>query len=220
MEQSEAVKAKVKIQKQKRSNHTHRKDMSNLNIILASQSPRRRELLEMMQLPFTTVPADVDETFDPGLTIPGNIMNIAEQKARAAARKLTADTTSTAVLGADTTVVFGEMPLGKPSGYDEAYGMLETLQGTTHEVMTGFALLHGTACQTDCVTTLVEFTPMTGQEIKHYIDTQKPFDKAGAYGIQDPFISCFIRRIEGCYYNVVGLPLSRIYSVMRDLGLV
>ena len=217
MEQSEAVKAKAETVK----SYTHRKDMSNLNIILASQSPRRRELLEMMQLPFTTVPADVDETFDPGLTIPDNIMNIAEQKARAAARKSTANTTSsTAVLGADTTVVFGEMPLGKPSGYDEAYGMLETLQGTTHDVMTGFALLHGTACRTDYAITRVEFSPMTGEEIKHYINTQEPFDKAGAYGIQDPYISCFIQRIEGCYYNVVGLPLSRVYKVMHHLGIV
>lgn len=194
--------------------------MSNLNIILASQSPRRRQLLELMQLPFTMFAANVDETFDPALSIPDNIMNIAEKKARAANRKHIKDANGIVVLGADTTVVFRQTPLGKPSGYDEAYEMLETLQGTTHEVMTGFALLHDTTCHTDCVTTLVEFTSMTGKEIRHYIDTQKPFDKAGAYGIQDPFMSCFIQRIEGCYYNVVGLPLSRIYAVMRNLGLV
>lgn len=194
--------------------------MSNLNIILASQSPRRRELLELMLLPFTAFAANVDETFDPALSIPDNIMNIAEKKARAVNRKLTKDTNGTVVLGADTTVVFGEMPLGKPSGYDEAYEMLEMLQGTTHEVMTGFALLHDTTCHTECATTLVEFASMTGQEIRHYIDTQKPFDKAGAYGIQDPFMSCFIQRIEGCYYNVVGLPLSRIYAVMRNFKLL
>ena len=194
--------------------------MSNLNIVLASQSPRRRELLGLMQIPFTTVPADIDETFDPALSIADNIMGIAEKKARAAALKITINNETTVILGADTTVVFGEMPLGKPSAYKEAYGMLEMLQGSTHEVMTGFALLHGSACHTDCVTTRVEFSPMTDKEIKHYIDTQKPFDKAGGYGIQDPFMSCFIRRIEGCYYNVVGLPLSRIYSVMHNLGLV
>ena len=194
--------------------------MSNLNIVLASQSPRRRELLGLMQIPFTTVPADIDETFDPALSIADNIMGIAEKKARTASLKTSVNDETTVILGADTTVVFGEMPLGKPSAYKEAYGMLETLQGSTHEVMTGFALLHGSACHTDCVTTRVEFSPMTDKEIKHYIDTQKPFDKAGGYGIQDPFMSCFIRRIEGCYYNVVGLPLSRIYSVMHNLGLV
>lgn len=194
--------------------------MSGPNIVLASQSPRRRELLELMQIPFTTFPAHIDETFDPGLSIAENIMSIAEQKARAAARKFTKYTNSTVVLGADTTVSLGEMPLGKPSGYDEAYGMLETLQGTTHDVMTGFALLHGTACRTDYAITRVEFSPMTGEEIKHYINTQEPFDKAGAYGIQDPYISCFIQRIEGCYYNVVGLPLSRVYKVMHHLGIV
>ena len=194
--------------------------MPSPSIVLASQSPRRRELLELMQIPFTTLPAHIDETFDPALTISENIMVIAGKKARTAAQKLTKLANNTIVLGADTIVVYGEMPLGKPSGYDEAYVMLETLQGTAHEVMTGFALLHGTSCQTGCVTTRVEFSPMTEQEIKQYIDTQKPFDKAGAYGIQDPYMSCFIQRIEGCYYNVVGLPLSSIYAVMRQLKLL
>lgn len=194
--------------------------MSNLNIVLASQSPRRRELIELMQIPFTTVPADIDETFNPDLSITENITSIAEKKARAVTSKKTKSTADTVILGADTTVVLGEMPLGKPSGRNEAYAMLETLQGTTHKVMTGFALLQETMCHTDCVTTLVELSPMTEKEINHYIDTQQPFDKAGAYGIQDPFMSCFIRRIEGCYYNVVGLPLSRIYTVMRTNGLV
>ena len=192
--------------------------MSNLNIVLASQSPRRRELLGLMQIPFTTVPADIDETFDSALSIADNIMSIAEKKARTAASETTLGNDTTAILGADTTVVFGEMPLGKPSGYEEAHGMLETLQGSTHKVMTGFALLHGSSCHAECVTTLVELSPMTDKEIRHYIDTQKPFDKAGGYGIQDPFMSCFIQRIEGCYYNVVGLPLSRVYSAIHNLG--
>lgn len=194
--------------------------MSEMNIVLASQSPRRRELLELMQIPFSSVPANIDETFDPDCSIAENIMRIAKKKARAAALKAVIDKENTVILGADTTVVLGEMPLGKPSAFDEAYGMLETLQGSTHEVMTGFALLQGSTFHLDCVTTRVEFSPMTDSDIKHYIETQKPFDKAGGYGIQDPFMSCFIRRIEGCYYNVVGLPVSRIYSLMRTIGLV
>ena len=194
--------------------------MSEVHIILASQSPRRRELLKLMQIPFTTAPADIDETFDPGLSIPDNIMSIAAKKAHAAVLKNGTDKENAIVLGADTTVVFGEMPLGKPSARDEACGMLEMLQGSVHEVMTGFALLDGTTCHADCVTTRVAISPMTDREIQYYVDTVQPFDKAGGYGIQDPFMSCFIQRIEGCYYNVVGLPLSRIYSVMRTHGLV
>ncbi len=194
--------------------------MSDLNIILASQSPRRRELLGLMQTPFTTVPADIDETFDPDLTIEANTMNIAEKKARAASLKTSVNNDTTVILGADTTVVFGEMPLGKPSAYEEAYGMIDMLQGSTHRVMTGFALLNGSSSHAECVTTMVELYPMTDKEIRHYIDTQQPFDKAGGYGIQDPFMSCFIKRIEGCYYNVVGLPLSHIYAAIHNLGLV
>lgn len=193
---------------------------SALNIVLASQSPRRRELLELMQIPFKTAPANIDETFDPDLAIEANIMNIAEKKARAAIPTAPACNENTVILGADTTVVCENTPLGKPSTYDEACEMLAMLQGSTHEVMTGFALLRGQLCCRECVTTRVEFLPMSDKEIRHYIETQKPFDKAGAYGIQDPFMSCFIHRIDGCYYNVVGLPLSRIYSVMRTMELV
>ena len=151
--------------------------MSKLNIVLASQSPRRRELLELMQIPFTAIAADIDETFNPDLPVTRNIMDIAEKKARAVIKKLTKSTADTVILGADTTVVFGNKPLGKPSGREEAYAMLAELQGTSHKVMTGFALLQGTLCHTDYATTLVEFSPMTGKEINHYIDTQQPFDK-------------------------------------------
>ena len=194
--------------------------MPNLNIILASQSPRRRELLKLMQIPFKTVPTDIDETFDPDLSIEANTMYIAEKKARAATPAAPTRNENTVILGADTTVVCEKTLLGKPSTYDEACEMLAKLQGNTHEVMTGFALLGEPLSCKDCVTTRVEFSPMTDREIRHYIETQKPFDKAGAYGIQDPFMSCFVNRIDGCYYNVVGLPLSRIYSVMRTMELV
>lgn len=192
--------------------------MSHLHIVLASQSPRRRELLELMQIPFSTVPAAIDEQFDPELTVEENVMAVAEQKARYSAMKIDIDLRESVILGADTTVVLGETSLGKPRSFDDAGGMLAKLQGKTHEVKTGFALLEGNRCHKDCVTTRVTFSPMTEQEIKQYIETQQPFDKAGGYGIQDPFISCFIQRIEGCYYNVVGLPLSQIYSVLCRIG--
>jgi len=219
-ELNEVKSKKSRGKKQQRSNNTHTIEMSNLNIVLASQSPRRRELLELMQIPFTTVPAHIDETFDPELSITENIMSIAEQKARAVASKYTKLSDGTVVIGADTTVVYGEMPLGKPPDSEAAYGMLETLQGTTHEVMTGFAILHGESCRKGFETTRVTIAPMSEQEIQQYVSEHKPVDKAGSYGIQDPFMSCFIQRIEGCYYNVVGLPLSRIYSVLRHLTLL
>lgn len=190
--------------------------MTDLKIVLASGSPRRRELLELMQIPYTVFPVQIDETFDPERSAAENVMRVAEQKAREAARQLGRLDNKSTILAADTTVVFENTPLGKPSGYDEAHAMLDMLQGKQHEVMTGFALLHGDACHVDCAKTLVEFAPISKAEISHYIETQKPFDKAGAYGIQDPFISCFIERITGCYYNVVGLPLSRIYLAMRS----
>ncbi len=191
------------------------------NIVLASASPRRRELLSLMRLPFTTEPVTVDETFDPGETAERNVIRVAEKKARKAAETCKKNRSGAVILGADTTVVLDSEPLGKPSGYDEAFGMLSRLQGRDHRVMTGFALLEPQGrCSTGVETTRVEFAPMEEREIRTYLDAQLPFDKAGAYGIQDPLMSCFVRRIEGCYYNVVGLPLSRIHTLMRTLSLL
>ncbi|ASQ90311.1 septum formation protein Maf [Prosthecochloris sp. GSB1] len=191
------------------------------HIVLASGSPRRRELLSLMMLPFSTCPADIDETFDPGQSLEGNLVDIAEKKARAAESSPAAGTPGAILLGADTTVVFEGRPLGKPSGYDEAFATLSTLQGERHRVMTGFALVTSDGCRSRGIeTTLVEFSPMKPEDIARYLETQRPYDKAGAYGIQDPLMSCFVRRIEGCYYNVVGLPVSRIHRTMRETGLL
>ncbi len=192
--------------------------MSTIHIVLASQSPRRRELLELMQIPFSTVPAEIDEHFDTELTFEENVMAVAEKKARFSAMKTDMDLRESVILGADTTVIHGEKSLGKPGSFEEACNMLAGLQGKTHEVKTGFALLENSRCHKDCATTRVTFSPMTEKEIRQYITTQQPYDKAGGYGIQDPFISCFIQRIEGCYYNVVGLPLTQIYSLLCRIG--
>ncbi|NTV01280.1 MAG: septum formation protein Maf [Chlorobiaceae bacterium] len=186
-----------------------------LNLVLASQSPRRRELLAMAGYPFETLSADIDETFDPSLTVEENVMEISVRKA-AAALELVADPGTTVLLSADTTVVLDGAPLGKPADAAEAFGMLSKLQGRAHEVLTGFTVMHGGRRVTGYARTVVGFEPMSDEEILRYIRTMKPFDKAGSYGIQDPILACYVRGIEGCYYNVVGLPVSKVCAALRQ----
>jgi len=120
------------------------------------------------------------------------------------------------VLAADTIVVLDGDVLNKPNDENHAFEMLSKLQGRTHEVFTGFVLMRGKEVVTDFERTAVTFSPMSAEEIRTYIRTAKPFDKAGAYGIQDDFGACFIERIEGCYYNVVGLPLAKLYKTLKQ----
>ncbi len=185
-----------------------------LTLVLASQSPRRRELLAMAGYPFETMSADIDETFDPTRTAEQNVMEISSRKADAAATLL-GPPADTVILAADTTVVLDGIPLGKPGDADHAFDMLSSLQGRSHEVLTGYAILHNAKRVTGCARTLVNFEPMDAAEIRRYIDTMQPFDKAGAYGIQDPILACYVSGIEGCYYNVVGLPVSRICADLK-----
>jgi len=186
-----------------------------LKLVLASQSPRRRELLALAGYPFETVSADIDEIFDPLLTIEENVMAISVRKAQAAMRLIPSPET-TVILTADTTVVLDGTPLGKPLDYGDAFMMLSSLQGRKHEVLTGFTAMLGEKRVTGYAMTVVEFEPIPAEEIRRYVDTMKPFDKAGAYGIQDPLLACFVRGIEGCYYNVVGLPVSKVCSALKQ----
>jgi septum formation protein len=186
-----------------------------LNLVLASQSPRRRELLSLFGVPFTTVTADIDETFDCRLTPAENVMAISLRKAEVALDLLSLPIESAVVLSADTTVVLDGTPLGKPVDFEHAFDMLSSLQGRAHEVLTGFTVLHRQESVTSYACTIVEFEPMSAEEITTYIDAMKPYDKAGAYGIQDPVLACFVRRIDGCYYNVVGLPVSKVCAALR-----
>ncbi len=189
--------------------------MSYPGLILASQSPRRQAILSLTLLPFETVSIDTPERFDETLSIEENVKRIALEKAEAAAAALPAEKRKKIILTADTIVVKNGKILGKPAGYNEAFEMLQNLQDSSHLVYTGFALLCGQTIHLECVSTTVEFEPMTGEEIKRYLDTVKPFDKAGGYGIQDPLMACHIRRISGCYYNVVGLPLARVCKALK-----
>ncbi len=191
--------------------------MAKPTLILASQSPRRKDILSLMQIPFETLAVDTEEIIDPGLSLEDNITRIALVKAEAAAAVIAGDKRKAVILAADTVVAKGNQILGKPAGFDNAFNMLKSLQNRSHRVYTGFVLLFGEKTYTECVVTTVEFEPMSDSEIQRYLLSVKPYDKAGAYGIQDPLMACYIKRIEGCYYNVVGLPLSRVNKALKPL---
>jgi len=179
-------------------------------LVLASQSPRRSEILKQAGLAFTVRVANVDESPLPGEAPEDYVQRLAEWKAMA----VPADHTDT-VLGADTTVVVDDEMLAKPVDADDAGRMLSLLSGRRHEVMTGICLKRGHAVTRDCAVTHVWFAPMTETEIADYVASGEPMDKAGAYAIQG-LASKYIERIDGCYFNVVGLPVSLVYRHLRE----
>lgn len=191
-----------------------------MKFILASGSPRRAEILRNAGFDFEILPADVDESVRPGESAADYVRRLAEEKARAAAQKLaaTSDSNSGVVVAADTVVVVENEILGKPASPDDARAMLRQLSGRTHEVLTGLAVLspQGSEVQLVVESTRVTFARMTDREIEEYIASSEPFDKAGAYAIQARG-GKFITRIEGCYFNVMGLPLARLYSILREI---
>ncbi len=185
-------------------------------LILASKSPRRQALLKLLQVPFRILTAETSEDFEPSLPPKDIVTELAVRKGKAVSNLYRAETTDKLVLSADTIVVLGGEVLNKPNSEAHAFEMLSKLQGRTHEVFTGFALIKGTDIVAEIERTAVTFAPMSADEIRTYIQVAKPFDKAGAYGIQDDFGACFIERIEGCYYNVVGLPLAKLYKTLKQ----
>jgi septum formation protein len=174
-------------------------------LVLASQSPRRAEILLQAGIPFVVRAAPVDETPLSQETPEDYVRRLAEAKARA----VPADP-SEIVLGADTTVVVDREILGKPADAADARRMLALLSGRRHAVMTGICLRRGEGRIGDHAVTAVWFAPMTAQEIEDYVASGEPLDKAGAYAVQGA-ASKFIPRIEGCYYNVMGLPIALVY---------
>jgi septum formation protein len=183
-------------------------------LVLASQSPRRAELLRQAGIPFSVRAAAVDETPLPGEKPADYVRRLAEEKAMAV--PAASDET---VLGADTTVVIGEQMLGKPADTADAARMLAALSGRSHEVLTGICLRReaasGPRLIRDFAVTRVWFTAMTPREIEDYAASGEPLDKAGAYAIQG-LASKFIEKIEGCYFNVVGLPIPLVYRHLRE----
>lgn len=174
-------------------------------LVLASQSPRRAEILRQAGIPFVVRAAPVDETLKPGEAPADYVRRLAAAKAGAVPAG-----PDEIVLGADTTVVVNGEILAKPEGAADARRMLALLSGRRHEVMTGICLLRGHRQICDHAVTTVWFAPMSAADIDDYVAGGEPMDKAGAYAVQGA-ASKFIPRIEGCYFNVVGLPISLVY---------
>lgn len=181
--------------------------------VLASRSPRRRKLLEQMGLAFIVEVSPVEEVIPEGSAPKEIVQQLALEKAEAVARVHPA----ALILGADTIVVLEGAVLGKPRDAPEARWMLHRLSGHTHTVFTGIALVHPSTHRkvTAYEQTDVTFAELTEREIAAYVATGSPMDKAGAYGIQDDQGALFIPRIDGDYYNVVGLPLHRLYLTLK-----
>jgi len=190
-----------------------------MKLILASQSPRRRELLSMLGLHIEIFVPDTEEDCDRTRFSPEElVMGLACRKARAAAEQLAqtgCDTDSTVILAADTVVSLDGTILEKPTDEDEARRMLRALSGRRHEVFTGIAAIHRGRLAVDGQTTGVCFRALTADMIERYIASGEPMDKAGAYGIQSRG-SLFVDRIDGDYFNVVGLPLVRVDEMLQS----
>jgi len=180
-------------------------------LVLASQSPRRKEILHQAGIPFTVRTSPVDETPWEAERPHDYVCRLAESKARAVDR---AD--GEIVLGADTTVVIDGCILAKPVDTADARRMLAMLSGRRHEVLTGICLVSARGALRDLAVTQVWFSPMTDREIAAYAASGEPLDKAGAYAIQG-LASKFIERIDGCYFNVVGLPVALLYRHLKAL---
>ena len=178
-------------------------------LVLASQSPRRAEILRQAGIPFIVRAISVDETALPQETPLVYVRRLAEAKARAV---LAAP--DEIVLGADTTVVVDGQMLVKPEDAGDARRMLQALSGRCHQVLTGISLRKGTSLITDSAITQVWFSPLTADEVDGYVASGEPMDKAGGYAIQG-LAAKFIERIDGCYFNVMGLPVSLVYRHLR-----
>lgn len=179
--------------------------------ILASASPRRAQLLTQMGLTFTVDPSDCDESFAQGLPPEEMVAALSRRKADSVAGRHPRDT----VIAADTVVAFHDRVLGKPRDREEAVAMLLSLSGKTHHVYTGVTVTDGEKVNTFVSSTAVTFAPLTKEDAEAYAATGEPDDKAGAYGIQGKG-AMLVERINGDYFTVVGLPICRLASVLRD----
>ena len=187
-------------------------------IVLASNSPRRKELLTRLGIPFEVrVMQDIDESYPETIPVNEVALHIAGKKADAYREVMGEDEL---IITADTVVIVGKEILGKPTDAADAARMLQALSGRTHQVTTGVCMVARDQDRRFSVTTDVTFKQLTPEEISYYIDTFKPYDKAGAYGIQE-WIGCIgVTGLNGSYYNVMGLPIQRIYQVLKALGVM
>lgn len=190
-------------------------------IILASASPRRAEILKNAGFEFRVLASEIDESRNAGEGATDYVKRVAERKARAVEARLknAPETSSSLIVAADTIVSIDGEILGKPVSPDDARSMLRRLSGKWHEVLSGLAVLAANAHNSVVIAerTRVQFSALTDCEIDEYIQSGEPFGKAGAYAIQGQG-GKFIPRVEGCYFNVMGLPLARLYVILRDFS--
>ena len=188
-----------------------------MNVVLASSSPRRKNLLNQINLTFDVCPSEIEEFFDESLLPEEVVVDLAARKGRDVAERKP----NSLIIAADTIVCFNDQILGKPANRNEAFQMLKTLSGNSHAVFTG--VYTAKTYDIDIVNsftmfekTIVTFGTLTDEEIIKYIDKELPYDKAGSYGIQDDLGCLFVERIDGDYNNVVGFPLYKFYRTLAS----
>jgi len=184
---------------------------------LASASPRRKELLEGLGLQFKVMSVDVDESIDAKLSLEEMVKTLANRKAQALIEQTN---THDCVIAADTLVVKDGIIFGKPSDEEQAIEFLSALSATVHQVTTGVCIQYGNRRKLFAETTDVWFNEIPDSSIEYYIKNYKVLDKAGAYAIQEWIGLALIQKIEGCFFNVVGLPVSQVYRELKELGVV
>ncbi|MEI5905671.1 Maf family protein [Bacillus spongiae] len=187
----------------------------NKPLILASSSPRRKDLLNQLQLPFSIYTSNVEELIPDKFSPERAVVYLAAKKAKAISQQYPASV----VIGADTMVVSEGIILGKPKSKDEAFSTLKSLSGKVHEVLTGVSVQENQIEKNFFEKTIVTFNELTDDEILRYIESGEPFDKAGSYGIQG-LGAVFVKKIEGDYFSVVGLPISKLYRTLKEIGAI
>ena len=191
--------------------------LNGRRLVLASASPRRKQLLSILGIPFDVRPIGVDEVYPDTLSGPEIPRFLSELKARSALDTLASDEI---LITSDTVVQLDGETLEKPGSTDEALGMIMKLSGNTHQVVTAFCIVDGRqpdALNTDHDTVDVSFEHLSSEFALHYIENHHPFDKAGGYGAQDLIGACAIRSLKGSYYTVMGLPMHKIFSALQRL---
>jgi len=192
------------------------------SFILASQSPRRKTLLDWAEIPFEIIVSDIDESYPSSLAIEEVPVYISKNKALAVKEMILSTKPSLVnqcIIAADTVVVLDQKIIGKPNNKQEAIESLLALSGQTHKVITGVVLLHQGQEISFSETTLVEFHALTAEQIEFYVDKYKPYDKAGGYAIQEWIGVVGIKKITGDFYNVIGLPVSKLVQTIKQLNI-
>ena len=187
-------------------------DLKGHKLVLASQSPRRRELLKGLDVEFSTCSVDADESFPADLKGADAVQYICKAKADAYRPQLNDNTIA---ITADTVVILDDKIIGKPKSREEAFSMIRSLSGRVHEVITAVCIFSKEKCKEFYASTEVHFSDITDEEIEYYIAKYKPFDKAGSYGVQEWIGYIGIEKIVGSYFNVMGLPVKRLFDELK-----